>query len=319
MSKTLVSAKEYVAQIIGGGANSQESLDMASESILRGYAEWQTKKFWRFLLKDTSNRTFVTGCNCVLAATTVTAPSSGAFDMINVGQTVTVDTGATLAAETTVTAYTRSADGTIATITLSNAFGGVTNATAILTFSADIPIIAGTNDYNLPADFNAPFTAMFTETKRTLTWRDQRYWDRMIQDQTVNGFATDYTTYNPQSELSQNFGTKRLKFNMVPDTNDTMRLRYYRSFNTSGTYVDMPDEYLYIFLDYCRNILLATKKAQDDPQAYAASVAEASEGALEDDEQATDDDDVEQCMKSQFEMGNWNRQIWGNGEFDPTR
>lgn len=320
MSITLVNAKIYVARIIGGGANSQESLDMAGESILRGYQDWQNKKFWRFLLKDTSNTTAVTGVTATGASAVVNAPSTGALDFVNVGQTVTIAAGtATLVAGTTVSSFTRNTDGTIASITLSNSFGGSTNANATLTFSVNIPITVGTNDYNLPNDFNAPFSALTLTNKFTLTWRDQRWWDRTITDQTVRGRPTDYTTYNPYSELTQNFGTHRLKFDRAPDTADTLLLRYYRGFNPSSTNIDMPDEFLYQFLDYCRNILLATKRAQDDPQSYANSVKEASEGAAETDEENTDDNDSEMGIKSQYEVGDFNRALWGNGPFDPYR
>src|SRR6267142_2671916 len=315
MSITVVNAKIYITRIIGGAA-SQEAIDMAGEALIRGYQDWQGKKYWRFLQKDTSAATAVSGVTATSGQAVVNAPSTGAFDFVNVGQTVTISAGtATLAAGTLVSSYSRNSDGTIASITLSNNIGGSTNASATLTFSANIPITDGTNDYNLPNDFNAPFTARLTVTPRPLTWRDQRYWDRTIIDQTVRGTPSDYTTYNPYSELTQNFGTTHLKFDHIPDAADVLALRYYRKFLTTGTNVDMPDEFLYQFLDYCRNLLLEAKRAQDDPQAYAQSVKEAAEGAAETDEQPTDDDDADQCMKSQWEMGDWNRPLWGNGGF----
>jgi len=319
MSMTTVNAKTYIARIIGG-ASSQEALDMAGEALLRGYQDWQNKKFWRFLLKDTTNATAVTGCTATSGSAVVNAPSAGALDFVNVGQTVTVSAGtATLAAGTTVSSFTRNSDGTVASITLSNSFGGSTNANATLTFSANIPIIVGVNDYNVPNDFNAAFTARLTVTPKPLTWRDQRWWDRVIIDQTVRGTPSDYTTYNPYSELTQNFGNNHLKFDRIPDQADTLVLRYYRKFNATGTNVDMIDDFLYQFLDYCSNLLLVRKKAQDNPDGYSADVKEAAEGAAETDEQPTDDNDADQCMKSQFEMGENARPLWGNGAFDASR
>jgi len=320
MAMTTVNAKIYVARIIGGGAESQEPLDMAGEAILRAYQDWQNKKFWRFLLKDTSATTAVTGVTATGASATVNAPSVGAFDFVNVGQTVTISTGtATLAADTTVSSVTRGSDGVVTAIVLSNAFGGTTNSAATLTFSANIPITVGTNDLALPLDFNAPFSALTLTTKRTLVYRDQRWWDRTITDQTVRGTPAEYTTYNAYSELTQNFGTMRMKFDRIPDAADTLFLRYYRRFNTTGTYVDIPDDFLYQFLDYARQLLLITKKAQDDPAGYAASAKEGTESAVETDEENTDDNDAEQCMKSQYELGDNNRPLWGNGPFDPFR
>jgi hypothetical protein len=319
MSMTVVTAKIYVARIIGGGAQSQESLDMAGEAILRAYQDWQTKKFWRFLLKDTTVNAVVSGVTATSASAVVNAPSSGALDFVNVGVTVTIaasDT-ATLAAGTTVLSFTRGTDGTIATITLSNAFGGTTDTSATLTFTSPIPIIAGTNEYNLPDDFNAPFSARLTTTPRSLVWRDQRWWDRTITDQTVRGTPSDYTTYNPYSDLTQNFGTCRLKFDRIPNASDVLLLRYYRKFTTDGTNIDMIDDYLYQFLDYARNLLLATKRAQDDPAQFAKNVGMGLASADEDDEEPTDDNDVEQCMKSQYEVGPGPRMLWGNGDFSP--
>lgn len=320
MAKTTVAAKEYIAHIIGGGAESQESLDMASEALLRGYADWQAKKFWRFLLKDTSATTAVSAVTATASSAVVNAPSAGAFDFTNVGQTVTISAGtATLVAGTTISLVTRGADGVVTSITLSNAFGGTTNSNATLTFSANIPITAGTNDYSLPNDFNAPYIARLTVAPRILTYRDQRYWDRVIVNLTVRGTPSEYTTYNPVSELSQNFGSYRMKFDRIPDVADELFVRYYRKFNTTGTYIDMPDDILYVFLDYCRNILLATKKAQEDPQAYAQNVLSASEQADKSDEENTDDNDTDQYLKSAWEMGDFNRPVWGNGGFDAFR
>jgi hypothetical protein len=153
MSMTNVNAKLYIARVLGGGS-SQDNIDAAAEALARGYSDWQEKKYWRFLLKDTSNNTLVTGVTATASSAVVNAPSTGAFDFVNVGVTVTISSGtATLAASTTVFSLTRNTDGTVASITLTNAFGGTTNTSATLTFSGDIPIVAGTNDYNVPADY----------------------------------------------------------------------------------------------------------------------------------------------------------------------
>lgn len=318
MSMTTVNAKIYISRIIGG-ANSQQPIDLAGEALLRGYQDWQTAKLWRFLLRDTTSYTpSVTGCTATATSATVNAPSTGAFDFVNIGQTVTTTGSATLAADTVVSSYTRNSDGTIATITLSNAFGGSTNTNATLTFSANIPIKVGVNDYNLPLDFYAPFTArLITNLKRPLVWKDHRFWDRVIWDQSITGTPSEYTTYNPYSELTQNFGTQHLKFDRTPSADDTILLKYYRKFNTSGTNVDMPDELLYKFLDYCRSIVLDLKRAQDDPNAYREGAVDSFHQAQEGDEEPTDDNDDDMRMKSQYEMGDWNRPLWGNGPFDP--
>lgn len=320
MSLTLVNAKLYVARVMGGGS-SQESIDAAAEAILRGYQDWQAQKSWRFLLKDTGQTTVVTGVNAVGAAATVSPPSVGAFDFVNLGQEVTIAAGtATLAAGTTVTVITKGTDGVVTQITLSNVFGGTTNANATLTFSANIPITAGVNEYNLPLDFNTAVTARFIDVnKRTLVWRHQEYWDRIQSDQTVRGLPQEFTTYNRFSELSQNFGETLLKFDYIPDAADTMMLRYFRKFNSTGTNIDMPDEILYKFLDYCRSLLLEAKRAQDDPGGYRDSVLDSMAQAEQNDEQRNSEDDADNSIKSQYEMGPAVRPLWGNGDFDAFR
>jgi len=318
MSMTTVAAKLYIARVLGGGS-SQETIDAAAEALIRGYQDWQAQKFWKFLLKDTSQTTAVAGCTATATSAVVNAPSVGAFDFVNVGQTVTTTGTATLVAGTTVSVVTKGLDGVVTSITLSNAFGGSTNTSATLTFSANIPIIAGVNEYNLPLDFQASATARMLTSPRTLIWRNQQYWDRLYPDQTVQGFAQEFTTYNRFSELTQNYGETLLKFDRIPDTNDTLNLRYFRRFNTSGTNVDMPDDILYKFLDYCRSLLLEAKRAQDDPSGYRDSALDSMAQAEQNDEQPNSEDDADSCIKSQYEM--WPNQgpLWRNGEFDSTR
>jgi hypothetical protein len=321
MSMTLVNAKIYVSRVIGGGASSQEPLDMAAEAILRGYSDWQAKKYWRFLMKDTSASTLVTGVTATGASASVSPPSTGAFDFVNVGQTVTISAGtATLAAGTTVSSFVRGTDGVITSIVLSNAFGGTTNSNATLTFSADIPIAIGTNEYNLPLDYSAAAVGLFTVTPRKLEWRTQEYWDRIQPNFTITGQPSEFTTYNPVSELTQNYGETRLKFDRVPDATDLMRLRYFRRFNTSATTIDIPDELLYKFLDYCRSLLLEAKRAQDNPGEYRDGVLDALEQGAQNDEDRNSESDVDDCIKSQYEMWSLGERLpWNNGDFDPTR
>lgn len=315
MSMTVVDAKVYVARIIGG-AQSQQAIDLAGEAILRSYQDWENAKFWQFLLKDTSLDTSVTGCTATGASDTISAPSTGAFDFVNVGQTVTISAGtATLAADTTVESITRGSNGVVTSITLTNAFGGTTNSNATLTFSADIPVLVGVEEYNLPTDFSAAYSARMTlDPKGPLQYIDQKMWDRIQDDHSVQLPVDGYTTYNPVSAATQNYGTYRLKLFGLPDSVNTLRLRYYRRFITNGTYIDMPDEFLYKFLDYARKIMLETKRAQDSPEGYAAEVNAAYAETQASDEEH--DEDEEQRMKSPYERTS-SRPIVGNGQFSP--
>jgi hypothetical protein len=315
MSMTVVNGKLYIAGIVGGRA-SQQVIDTAAEILLRAYQDWQNARFWRFLLKDTSATTPVTGCTATGASASVNAPSAGAFDFVNVGQTVTISAGtATLAANTTVSSITRGSDGVVTSITLSAAFGGTTNANATLTFSADIPVLVGVDEYNLPNDFNSAYTALLTrDPKGKLQYIDQKQWDMYQDDQTVQLPVDGYMTYNPVSPATQNYGTQRLKLVGLPAAVNTLRLRYYRRFITNGTFIDMPDEFLYQFLDYARGLYLAAKRAQDDPGSFISGVTDAFASAQQTDEEP--DDDEEQRIKSPYERSG-SRPIVGNGQFSP--
>lgn len=317
MAMTTVNAKVYIARVLGG-AQSPTVIDQAGEALIRGYSDWQNMRNWDFLLKDNTQPTAVTGVTATGASATVNTPSTGAFDFINVGQSVALTSGtATLATGTTVSSFTRNNDGTIASIVLSNAVGGTTDTNSTLTFGAYIHVTAGTNDYNLPTDCHELYSARFiTNSKRPLRYRRQRQWDRVQWDQTVQGTPEEYTQYNPYSEATQNHGTYHLKFDVIPQQADDMLIRYYRRFTTDGTYVDVHDKFLYAFLDYCRGLLLEAKRAQENPTAYLNSVQTTAVKMGESEEEVEDDDD--NFMKSQYEMGAHHRPIVGNGEFWPT-
>lgn len=321
MSMTTVNARVYVARVIGG-AQSPHAIDAADEALRRAYADFQTMRNWDFLLKDNSLTTAVAATAVANGATftVATIASAGAFDFINVGQSVTYagSTG-TLAADTTVLSFTRNSSGTITTFTLSNAISGIgSTESGTFTFGAYMHITTGTNDYNLPTDCYEIYSARFiTNSKRPLVYRRQRDWDRTQWDQTVQGTPAEYTQYNPYSEATQNFGTPHIKFDRIPQQDDDLFIRYYRKFTVDGTYVDMPDKFLYAFLDYARARALEAKRAQENPQGYLDEQKEqaAKSGIAE--EEIEDNDDA--YMKSQYEMGSsMNRPIVGNGDFWPT-
>jgi hypothetical protein len=321
MSMTRANAKIYVARIIAGG-NTGTVLDMADEAIIVAYEHWQSKRYWRFLLKDSTPGFRVTGLTLTNASATVSTPvlTPGVLDGVNPGVTVTVTGTATLPANTTVSSVVYSpTDGTITSIILSNPFGGTTDAAGVLIFSGDIPIVAGQRTYNVPPDFDRPSGArMVGAPTYSLTWKDPRSWDRTIINQTVQGAPREYTVFNAYSPLTQNFGTKKLMLDVIPSDPNTMTMKYFRKFNINATNIDIPDEFLLMFLDYARARLLETKKAQDNPDAYIASVDKAQEAASEKDEQPSDDDDADQCLKSAYENGA-GRPLWGNGDFTPFR
>ena len=311
MSMTVVNAKLYVCRVLGG-SGSQESIDEAGEAILRAYQDWQNKHFWSFLLKDTSKSvalSITTASN-----TTVTPVTAGDLDFVNVGMTFTASN---FTGTVTVTVVTRGLDGVVTSITVDKTAS--TSATVTATWSMAIPLTVGTNDYAMPNDFNSAYTVRMLTNMRTLIKRDQRYWDRNITDQTQTGTPSEYTTYNPYSEATQNFGTLHMKFDVIPGTADTLLVRYYRKFVTTGINIDVPDDMLYQFLDYARGLLVANKAAKDNPAAFLKQVAEGAETAREADEEPSEDNDTDSVLKAGYENADWNRRLWGNGQFDATR
>jgi hypothetical protein len=301
---------------------------MAEEAIQRAYLDWQAAKFWTFLLKDTSTAPTMTVKTVdVVGGTDYLEPSvAGGANHVNVGQTFIAggmggENNHYPAATTvvTITSYSRDATGNITKIYTSPAPTAQNpNNSHTVTLSADIPIKSGTADYNLPADFNSSYTLRHIEgSKDWLKYIEQRYWDRITSDQTINGQAEAYTTYNPISELTQNYGEKRLRLFRTPDSDGLLRLRYFRKFDTAKATIDIPDEYLYKFLDHARAMLIEVKRAADDPSGFMASARASFEDAKANDEAPNDDDDSDARLKSPYESGEYRGPIVNNGQFDP--
>lgn len=315
MSITRTNAKKYLAKAIGAAINS-EVLAMAEEALQRGFSDWQSAKNWYFLLKDTTGGFTVASCSTTNGNPAISAPSSGAFDGVNIGVTVT---GSNIPANTTVLSYTRNTNGTIATITLSNAPSSTSSVT--LTFSGDIPFLVGTQDYNLPTDFYDPYHLRMTEKRLPLDYIQYRYWNMKLTDHTIRGLPVAYTVYNPVSAETQNYGQYRVRLFRIPngatdgDHYDTGTLQYYRTFNFDSDPLDIPNEYLYKFLDYCQWLLLMKKNAEDGRLGAFQELAQtALQAAMTSDEDLAEEEGQHR-MISQMESGLTPRPLWSNGQF----
>src|SRR6185369_7009412 len=117
-------------------------------ALHRAFEDWQAAKNWYFMLKDTDNGFTIASVVTVSGNVSVSAPSSGAFDGLNIGVAVS---GSNIQAGTTVATITRATDGTIASITLSLA--PTSSTTITLTVAGNIPMNAGQQEYNLYPDF----------------------------------------------------------------------------------------------------------------------------------------------------------------------
>jgi hypothetical protein len=316
MSISRTNAKKYIAKGIGAALNS-DVLQMAEEALQRGFSDWQSAKNWYFMLKDTAAGFLVTGC-AYNNTTIISAPSLGAFDGVNKGISIS---GTGVPASATVTDYSRNSDGTIATITISAATTGGAQTNQTLTFGGDIPLLVGIQEYNLPTDFYEPYHMRMLSKRLPLDYIQYRYWNMKIIDHTIQGLPVAYTIYNPVSAESQNYGQYRFRVFRIPqgvntgDPYDTVTHQYYRRFSFDADPLDIPDRYLYKFLDYCQWLLLMKKNAQDPRlEAFAALAQTALQQAMTDDEELAEEEG-QQRLISQMEAGLIPRPLWSNSQF----
>lgn len=317
MSMTRTNARKYIARGIGGGT-AGDILTMADEVLYRAFEDWQAAKNWYFMLKDTDGGFAVTGCSLSGSSASVSAPTTGAFDGINTTVIVT-DSAGKLPANTYVQSYVRAADGTIASIVLSNTpTGAATGVT--LTFAGGIPLLGGIQEYNLPTDFLAPYHARMTVKRLPLDYIMYRYWNMKIIDHTIPGLPVAYTVYSPVSAETQNYGTYRMRVFRLPQgalgtAYDNLYMQYYRLFNHASDPLDIPDKYLYKFLDYAQWKLLEKKDATSDRLAGAQqSALSALQSAMTDDTEICDEEEQVRLI-SQMEAGLLPRPLWSNSQF----
>jgi hypothetical protein len=318
MSITRTNAKKYLAKGIGAAINS-EVLQMAEEALQRGFSDWQSAKNWYFMLKDTAAGFTIAGVTLTNGSATVNSPSTGAFDALNRGVALT-DSGSKLAANTTVLSLTRGSDGTVTAITLSAVVAG-TSGSVTLTVAGDIPLQVGIQEYNMPTDFYEPYHMRMIGKRLPLDYIQYRYWNMKIIDHTIQGLPVAFTIYNPVSAESQNYGTYRFRVFRIPQGNnvgdayDTVTFQYYRKFNFDADPLDIPDRYLYKFLDYCQWLLLMKKNAVDERlPAIQALASAALQSAMTDDEELAEEEG-QQRLISQVEAGLIPRPLWSNSQF----
>ena len=167
-------------------------------------------------------------------------------------------------------------------------------------YNAPITVTAGVSDYDAPADFKTPYSAILTTTKRTLQYIRQRHYDRLTADQSSERGTYRYTLFNSSGWTAAD-QTQRIRLIFTPDTNDSLLLRYYRRINPTADPVDVDDAFLYTFLDDCKVWLVAQKNANDPRIQVLASLAErALADAIETDDNEAEDEEI--ALKSQYEM-----------------
>jgi len=252
MAILLTDAQTYVARIYGG-TNNTVIIAQALDAIKSTFEYWARKHRWHFLLQDTS-QTFAVASSSAASVTLTTAVANG-FKNVLVGMTIT---GTDIPAGTTVSAIASNTS-----LTMSAAATGTISAAAI-TFGGTIPIITGTDTYKLPSKFWKPYSCRLTSNlKAPLRYVQQAEVDLTTYDQTVQSTVVAYTLYNANDFDASGTQQSFVKFISIPSQNDVALLRYYRAFDPTRTYLDIPDGYVYTFLDCAQIKLLLIKDSQN--------------------------------------------------------
>lgn len=279
MSYTLPNAKVYIAQILGAQLDAN-MLVAAGDKLAVATDAWNVAHNWTFLLTDTSQPRTIADAVTSGANANLTS-ASNAFDFVNNGQGIS---GTNIQAGTVVQAKTN-AGALVMSLPSTGTVSGVT-------FTADIPIIAHVQDYDLPKNHKDAYTARLLTNPRVLEFIKHREVDRKVPNQTIEGVASHYTTYNPAGFSATGQDTmnqKKLRLFKIPSSGDVLREKYYRLMDrthSSGT-VDIYDPYLFPLLNLARVYLLMDKDAEDP------RIANLERHAMHQLEQCISDDDAE--------------------------
>lgn len=310
MSITLANAKAYVAGILGG-QDDANLLVAAGDAITSAISKWnRSGDGWTFCLKDGQDGFTVTGCTIAANLTTVTSSSLDIYG-VNQGVTATSSTVGLIPASTTVASVTRSTvTGALLSFELSTPASA--SATGVsMSFTGDIPIVAGISRYSLPSDFNKPYTARLLTNKRVLTYIKNREVVRKVADLSAQGIPTHYTTYN-QNGFNAATEHKNLVLFRTPSSADTLRMMYYRDINAALDPLDLPVSFIYPVLHLAQFELVRSKNADDARLAALGQTAkEELLEAINDDAAESEDEDIR--LLSQMEVGShtgYSLDIW---------
>lgn len=254
-------AYAYVGRALSRGTDTDRTND-AKDSISTAIEEWNLRRVWNFLRMDTRNG-FSVG-TCTVASLGATHATNG-FIGVNVGQTVTSsNAGDFVTGGTSRTITAVAADGS--SITWAVAADG-TGSARTLTFSADIPVVTGTDLYNLPTVVRSVYSARLQTNNVTLKYISMRENDRRFPYQTssTNQVPIYYNNFNDVSFTTlKQYGKIRLL--PVPGVDDTLRVRYHRLISqpsVDGDLIDMPSHYVYAMLTLARYYFLVSYNAEN--------------------------------------------------------
>lgn len=288
MSLALADAKVEIARVVGA-ASVPNKVALAGTAIEVTAKKWSNRHDWEYLRKDNSVARTITGCN--LADTGITGISTAG---LNVGQVVT---GSGLPANVTIQSIPNATSAVVSST-------GVTNASIDLTFSAYIPVRAGTSYYYLPHDFKNLYTARLLTSKRWLEVKRDREIDREFPDQESNQSAVSIAPASPGDGTGFTASDQRARCRLIgpPDTNENMLVKYYRTIDGLADPLDIPDDFIFAFLDSCKAWFLSQVNSSDPRLDYLTGFAERGLAAVIAQDTEIPDEDVR--MKSQMEIMN---------------
>lgn len=311
MSMTRADAKNYIARVLSA-VQSQQAQIWAEESLQRAFTDFQLARNWEFLLKDTSGTRTIGTLSYSTSSKVVTPPQDISFEGLNIGQTLYA--GVFTGGKNVIASIAYDPDThLIVSFTLTN-YPAASGA-SVTTTTDDIPINVGQTDYNLPPDMYAPSTTrILGSAGYKVEYIRNGTWYRAATSPDTNGVVDFYSLFNKYSPASTGNGMTKLRLRKPPAKADTLRIEYFRTFDRDSDPLDIPDDYLYKFLDYCRALILEVRRATEDPGAYSArAIAGLASSALADQE-PVDDEDL--GLISQMSVYSGNRTIWTNGPYN---
>jgi hypothetical protein len=263
-------AYAFVARAMSRGSDTDRTAS-AKDAIAEAIETWNLRRDWRFLAMDTRNGFSVTACTVgSLGATHATNGFAG----VNIGQTVTSSNAADFVTPTNRTITAVAADGS--SVSWAVASDGAGGSGRTLTFSADIPMISGTDLYNLPTAIKRIYDVRLLINERPLAWKDERMLDRIFLTRSSSVMPAFYNNYNDGSfSTVKEYG--RIRLSPIPSVADTIRVKYHRLISqpsSDSDLIDMPARYVYSMLTMARYYFMLNYDAENPRTATFGARAE---------------------------------------------
>lgn len=285
MSMTRADAKNYIARVLSA-VSSQQAQVWAEEAIQRAFTDFQLARNWEFLLKDTSSVRNLDLVN-YLNNNEATPYTAGQFNGLNVGQTLYSSLAFnSTGGKNTIKEIQYDAYGVPVKLVFDLVHGTSSITPFTTTAAGDIVINAGQSDYNLPEDFYAPATTrILGSSGYKVEYIRNGLWYKAASMPDENGIVEFYSLFNGTN------GSPKLRLRFPPQKDDVLRIEYFRQFKRNDDPIDIPDDLLYKFLDYCRALVLEVRSAAEQPAAFASrALSGLGQAALADSEPVDDED-----------------------------